>query len=79
VRIDRRFFGKVEAENVGYAGDVEAPSAQVARKEIAQLSLRETLEGDAASLLIHARMYRPDREAEGGEGEPRFLDAGRHR
>ncbi len=78
VRIYGSLLGQVEAEDVGDARDVETARAQVAREEVSQLAAGEALEGDAASLLVHARMYGSDREAEGREGEGRLLDAGGH-
>jgi hypothetical protein len=79
VRIDRGLVGEVETENMGDARDIETAGAQVAREEIAKLALREALEGDAASLLVHPRMYRADGEPQGGEGEGRLLDSSGHR
>jgi hypothetical protein len=78
VGVHCRLIGQVEAEDVGDAGYVESAGAQVARQEIAQLAAGEALEGDSAGLLVHARVDRADREAEGREGEGRLLDPGGH-
>ena len=66
MRIHCRFIRKIQAEDVGDAGDVEASGAEVAGEEVAKLALRKTLESDMAGLFFHPRMYRSNREAEGG-------------